>query len=258
MENFLASTQQVLSLAHFQLQKAVDALFINLRNTQAAKKPNLLGNEEFFYLVVGLKKIPEKSPVNPTLLPLTHSFYEEAREKGAVEICVFTKDPQKSYKEKLLKRKSIGKVIGMTKLKAKYKPFEAKRLLASSFDFFVADDRIIHLLPPLLGKAFYDRKKIPIAINLKRFVDGDADLKAFDAEIEKIMNSTVMIHSKGPCVSIKIGISSQSTSDIVDNIKCVVSALNDKIAGGFENVQSLNLKTTTSIALPVYNTIESK
>ena len=50
--------------------------------------------------------------------------------------------------EKLAK---VAKVIGLSKLKSKYESHEAKRNLCAQYDIFLADDRIIPLLPKLLG-----------------------------------------------------------------------------------------------------------
>ena len=38
--------------------------------------------------------------------------------------------------------------------------------MCHKFDKFLADSRIIRLLPQFLGKHFYKRKKIPLQINL--------------------------------------------------------------------------------------------
>jgi ribosome biogenesis protein UTP30 len=47
----------------------------------------------------------------------------------------------------------------VSKLKARYKPFEAKRQLCASYDLFLADERVLPLLPPILGKTFFMKKK---------------------------------------------------------------------------------------------------
>lgn len=47
----------------------------------------------------------------------------------------------------------------MTKLKGKFKPFEARRLLLKENDLFLADERVVPLLPGLLGKKFFEAKK---------------------------------------------------------------------------------------------------
>ena len=49
----------------------------------------------------------------------------------------------------------IAKVIGISKLKTKYKQFEARRRLRDSYDLFCCDDRVIEMMPALLGKTFF-------------------------------------------------------------------------------------------------------
>ena len=98
------------------------------------------------------------------------------------EICLFTKDPQKEYKA-LLEENGVKvdkvwplslymlyphyiqrcdifkKVIGISKLKTDYKPYEAKRQLCASYDMFLTDERVITILPKLLGKTFFTKNK---------------------------------------------------------------------------------------------------
>ena len=45
----------------------------------------------------------------------------------------------------------VAKVIGVSKLKGKYEPYEAKRQLCNSYDLFIADDRVVPSLPKLIG-----------------------------------------------------------------------------------------------------------
>jgi len=45
----------------------------------------------------------------------------------------------------------ITKIVGVSKLKAKYEAPEAKRQLCSLYDIFLADERVIPSLPKLLG-----------------------------------------------------------------------------------------------------------
>ena len=47
----------------------------------------------------------------------------------------------------------MKKVIGISKLKAKYESHEAKRNLCSEYDLFLADNRVLPVLPKLLGEA---------------------------------------------------------------------------------------------------------
>jgi ribosome biogenesis protein UTP30 len=50
-------------------------------------------------------------------------------------------------------------VIGISKLRAKFRPYEAKRSLCHAYDMFLADDRVLPMLPRILGKKFFERKK---------------------------------------------------------------------------------------------------
>jgi ribosome biogenesis protein UTP30 len=68
-------------------------------------------------------------------------------------------------------------VLGISKLRNEYKPFEAKRQLCQMYDLFLADDRVVPLLPKLLGKKFYETKKKPAKVDLRRKnLVGDLDL----------------------------------------------------------------------------------
>ena len=76
-------------------------------------------------------------------------------------VCLITKDPQREYKDMLDSHgiKFINRVVGITKLKGKFKPFEARRILLKENGLFLADDRIIPLLPKLLGSKWFEAKK---------------------------------------------------------------------------------------------------
>lgn len=79
-------------------------------------------------------------------------------------VCLITKDPQREYKDLLEKHgiRFISRVVGIEKLKGKFKPFEARRLLLKENELFLADDRVIRLLPGLLGKKFFQAKKYAV------------------------------------------------------------------------------------------------
>ena len=76
-------------------------------------------------------------------------------------ICLLTKDPQREYKDLLEKHniKFISRVIGLEKLKGKFHPYEARRMLLKENGMFLADERIIPLLPKLLGAKWFQAKK---------------------------------------------------------------------------------------------------
>lgn len=76
-------------------------------------------------------------------------------------VCLLTKDPQREYKDLLETHniKFISRVVGLEKLKGKFKAYEARRMLLKENGLFLADDRIIPLLPKLLGSKWFDAKK---------------------------------------------------------------------------------------------------
>lgn len=81
----------------------------------------------------------------------------------ATSVCLFTKDPQREYKDLLaspeVNVKFINRVVGVSKLKGKFKPFEPRRELLREHELFLCDERISGLVPGLLGKMFFEAKK---------------------------------------------------------------------------------------------------
>ncbi len=93
----------------------------------------------------------------------------------ATSVCLFVKDPQREYKDLLEEKgiKFVDRVVGVEKLRGKFKPFEPRRQLRNDHDLFLVDDRVLPMMPKLLGKMFFEAKKTPIPVNVLR-----KDLKA--------------------------------------------------------------------------------
>ncbi|KAF9898967.1 hypothetical protein BX616_003409, partial [Lobosporangium transversale] len=165
------------------------------------------------------------------------------------EVCLFVKDPQKDYKKLLEDKnvKSINKVIGVSKLRAKYKPYEAKRQLCASYGMFLADARVVAVLPKLLGKTFYLKKKQPVPVDMTK-----TDLKK---EISRAIGSTYMHLTSGTCTAVRIGLTSQTPAEITANIETAIPHIVAKIPRQWKNIQAINLKTSSSIALPIFNSL---
>jgi len=139
------------------------------------------------------------------------------------------------------------KVIGLSKLRSNYKPFEAKRQLCNSYDLFLTDSSILHYLPKLLGKTFFKKKRQPIPIDLNQ--------KNPTKEIERVLNSTFLYLTGGACCAIRIGRTSFSLEDLVDNVLEVTYSAVQKIPKKWKNIQSLHIKTSNSLALPIYSAV---
>ncbi|TDL22228.1 ribosomal protein L1 [Rickenella mellea] len=228
-----------------QCKKALVALSNHaLKVAKKREESELLpGKEEFVWLVLTVKKTFPEKKLKPFKIPLVHPLVDPR----TTPICLITKDPQREYKDLLEKHniKFISRVVGITKLKGKFKPFEARRLLLKENGLFLADERVIPLLPALLGKKFFEAKKQPIPVCLTR-----KDLKG---ELERAISSTYMHQNQGTCSSVKIGRVQQKPAELLANLKSALPAIVKNIKGGWENVQSLNVKTNSSVSLPIWS-----
>lgn len=198
-----------------------------------------------FYVKFGLKKIPAETSVKPQLISVPNAW-KSASSSESIRVCIFTKDPHAEYKKRIktLGLASIVKVMPVSKLRKNFKPFEAKRQLCASYDLFLTDCRIVALLPKLIGKKFFDAKKIPVVVDLTK-----EDLKS---ELEVAINSTYLHLTSGPCSSVKIGLGSQGISALTENASQIIKQVIEKIPGGWDNIKVLHLKTPDSLALPIY------
>ncbi|KAJ3207332.1 hypothetical protein HDU67_007532 [Dinochytrium kinnereticum] len=217
-----------------QIEKAVNALKA-FEEGKGAQSP-----KDAYWLVITTKLMPDSMKVKPHRIPLKHSLLD-----ADADICLFTKDPQREFKNLVAE---TG-VIGLSKLRSKHQPYEAKRKLCASYDLFLSDDRILNLLPPLLGKAFFRKKKHPAPVDIQP--------KNFKKEIQLAMSSTFFYASMGVSNSVKIGRSFHTPSQIVDNVLHSLESIISRLPQKWENVHSLALKTGTSPALPIYSSISA-
>lgn len=158
-----------------QCKRAIDALhaYATKLEKQRAETELLPGREQHIWLQITVKTMhPERKlkpfrmyvPLSPCWAtahdpssPLKYPLVDP-RTSG---ICLITKDPQREYKD-LLERhqiKFISRVVGVGKLKGKFKAFEARRLLLKENALFLADERVVPLLPRLLGSKWFEAKK---------------------------------------------------------------------------------------------------
>lgn len=194
-----------------QLQKAVASL-LKYCGQQAEASAQLIDEDELLYLQLSLKKTPaaaRKVSPKPFSIKLPHPLYST---EGS-DICLFVKDHKgeghkaaKARLAKFSKNGGVAKVVGLSKLRTKYESHEAKRKLCSSYDLFVADDRILPSLPKLIGKSFFKKKKQPIPVDLRS--------KDWAAQIEKACQCTHMFESAGSCINIRVARSSMTADQV--------------------------------------------
>ncbi|KXN82821.1 Putative ribosome biogenesis protein C8F11.04 [Leucoagaricus sp. SymC.cos] len=228
-----------------QILKAVEALHAYESKKQAQREETELlpGKEPNIWLNVTVKQVAPKNRIKPYKIPIVHPLVDPR----TTSICLITKDPQREYKNLLETHniKFISRVVGIAKLKGKFKAFEARRLLLKENGLFLADERVIPLLPKLLGSKWFEAKKQPIPVCLTR--------KDMKGELERAISSTYMNQNNGTCTSIKIATLSHTPAQILSNTIKAIPAVAAHIPGGWDNIQSLMIKTNTSVSLPIWS-----
>lgn len=216
-----------------------------------------------------------------------HSAIPHALESSSAStICLITADPQRTFKDAIDHpsfpadlRPRITRVIGLSKLKSKYKQYEERRQLFGEHDIFLADDRIVTLLPQILGKTFYSGgSKRPVPVNIaaprKRDAsgktvklapgekkapkkDGEGSSGASPADIAKEITkalSSALIHlAPGTSTSVKVAKANMTPEQVAQNIDAVLTGLSEKfIPKGWRNIRSINIKGPNSASYPIW------
>ena len=225
------------------------------------------------WLVTTTKKhIVDQKRLKPGKIAVPHSL----NNFETVTICLITADPQRAFKDAIAQplfptslSSKITRVIDIGHLKAKTKSFEERRQLLNEHDMFLADDRVITLLPRLLGKTFYGGVKRPIPVSLEGYkekgLDGKRAKIAKDAaksigppaklakEIERALGCAQVHLSPSVTTSIRVGLTSFTPNQLAENIEAVVGGMTEKfVPKGWRNIRSLHIKGPTSMALPLW------
>ncbi|KAI9505191.1 ribosomal protein L1/ribosomal biogenesis protein, partial [Coemansia spiralis] len=202
----------------------------------------LAEEDEVVHLIISLKKMVTTTRHKPYRVPLRVPMYNESS-----SVCLITKGDSESHVDKLksFKIPQIKDVVTVLQLKKDYKAYEAKRQLISTHDLFLTDDRVVNSLPEILGVKFFKAKKTPVPVNLKA--------KNVYNEINKALSCTYFRQTTGTCTSVKIGMTTMSAPEITSNIETAMEAIVKCINKGWGNVQSVGIKTGTSLTLPIYN-----
>ncbi|KAJ5665407.1 uncharacterized protein N7477_007855 [Penicillium maclennaniae] len=264
-----------------QVVKASSALLRHIKSNQEAKeksatKKTLIGdndsddeetpvNNEAIWLILTTKKhVVDKNRLKPGKITLPHSL----NSSPSLSVCLITADPQRKLSSR------IEKVIGFSKLKARYQSFESRRQLLAEYDVFLADERIITRLVPTLGKIFYKSSKRPIPIRIQKIekVDGKrvkADPKKktnkeekraeFAAplivakEIERALHSAPVQLAPSTSTAIRIGSSKFTAEQLSENVAAVVKGMTEKfVSKGWRNIKNIHIKGANTTALPIW------
>jgi ribosome biogenesis protein UTP30 len=184
--------------------KCISAL---LKHHESTKSADILDiNDDLVYIEVIVSQVPSSYSIRPHQIRLPHPIYSS---KYQSQFCVFSSDPQRTFKDKIqdMNLSCLAKVVGHEKLFKKYPTYADKRALANDYDLFFADHTVYSLLNKLYGKAFYQRKKIPFAINCNQV---PIDLKEqfgtdYEAYLNDLANHTYFSQGNGPVYTFKVG-----------------------------------------------------
>ena len=109
------------------------------------------------------------------------------------------------------------------------------RKLINSYDFFLADTKLMPVVGKTLGQLLGPRGKMPTPV-------------PFNASIESFMDrfrSSIRVKVKNSLsTSCKIGDETMTDSDLVANASAVINAVEKKLPSGDKNVKRILIKTT--------------
>ena len=227
---------------------------------------------EPIWLVLTTKKhIVDKKRLKPGKISVPHAIV-----KPETSICLITADPQRTYKDIIADSafpndlRSRIRVLGVGKIKQRYKSFESKRQLLAEYDTFLADDRIVVLLLSLLGKIVFESSKRPIPVNLQGSIPQKppreerkprpkgssprvATPQAVANEVEKALRSARIHLSPSVTTSIHVGFSNFESKHLQQNIEAVVDGMQQKfIPSGWRNIRSIHIKGPSTAAMPIW------
>ena len=228
--------------------------------------------EAIWCVVTTKKHIVDQKRLKPSKIALPHTL----NRSSATSICLITPDPQRAFKD-VLEQPSFPRalasqirILGLTKLKQRYKSFESRRQLHAQYDVFLADDRAVTVLPRLLGKIFYESSKRPVPVRLEGHATKDVSGKkvkqaaaegsksvlpaaGFAKEIEKTLSSARVHLSASVTTSVQVGWSHFTPEQIADNVQAVVEGMVQKfITKGWRNLRAVHIKGPNSAALPIW------
>ncbi|KAJ2143805.1 proteasome-interacting protein cic1 [Coemansia sp. RSA 518] len=235
-----------MSLNNELVTKAVNSLIAHTKKKEENEEStNLFANTvEPMHLIVTVKKVSHKMRIKPYRIPLRNCLYDESS-----SVCLIIKNHDEEHVEKL---KNLGfpvikEIVSMHDLKSKYNGFETKRQLMNAHDLFLTDDRVINGLPKALGGKFYLAKKIPAPVNLRA--------KNLRNEIGKALKCTYYKAARGSCNSVRVGTTDMAPAMLIENTMGTLDNLVKHIPKGWDNIQSVGIKTGTSLTLPIYNAL---
>lgn len=207
--------KQVVSAA-----KALKA-FAKQQSEKLAEKSLLTDEDQTVHVTFTMTQVPTNPSPKPQMIKVEHPFLTEEQRS---RVCVIVKDPVRAFKDQIqsLNIPCIAKVLGYDKLRRNFHQFKDKRALLKDYDAFLADIRVYKMLPELLGKEFYGKKKYPCPIK----VHGFDSPKELEKQLNEAAAATFFALGNGPNYSVRVGKTFQKEKDIGKNtLECLGQAI---------------------------------
>lgn len=238
--------------------------FLDYLNDPANKKNDLMNVEgpQKVSLQVCLHKIPNLINCKVHLCRLPHSINVN---EHLPEVCLLVNDIDRTDRDyeatmrkyqDMVDKAGVGSIIKqimpIKQLKLEFRPYEIKRKLACSFDMFLADKSLHEVLfnGSQLGKEFQKRRKMPIEIEINP--------ETLRSTVEEIIHSTMIrLNGKGTMIDINAFLSSHSVPQAMENLEALRVEFMKVVPGGEPNIKSMFLKTTNSVAVPLFQAAAS-
>lgn len=198
---------------------------------QAIQELRKVGKRNFaqsFDLLVSLKGIDFKKWNVTSIATIPHKIKEK-------KVCAF------------LSRKSDA-VKTVTNLDfPKYKDPKEMKKLVKSYDFFIAEAKLMPAVATTFGKSLGPTGKMPSPQLGVLMNTDDNEIKQLLARID----NSVKIKLKEPAVNISVGSEKMNDEQIIANVEAIYSALVNSLPTKKENVKSVMLKLTMSSPIKV-------
>ncbi|XP_014612986.1 PREDICTED: ribosomal L1 domain-containing protein CG13096-like [Polistes canadensis] len=245
-------------LSKEHIQQCILAIF-HLTKEQL-KDTNVLFSDEYqpIFMQVTCIRIPQV-PRRQVRILLPNSVVS-SEDDIALIVCDLEKgrrkdyEPTVNYYKELLEKcgcTKIKDIIPMNQLKTEYDQYELKRKLVASYDHFLVDGRIAGHVSHLLGKIFYNKRKLPTSVKM--------DKKDLKSEIDYALRKTSMrLHSLADTHVIQVANTSMKKKHILDNVLAVCNQLTKTYPGGWSNIRAIRLKTPIGLGFPIYMTLKNK
>lgn len=237
------STQTL--VAEERITKALNELteFIKRAQDEDSEKAQLFEDELISEIQLQFTKSSlwtSKMDLKPRIIQVTKKSQEN---KPTVALFVRDGSVDKELLEKIEASElnnAITQIISGNELKTTYKPFEKRRQLFAQYDLFLADDALVTTLPKLLGKTFYESKKLPIPINVGK--NGFKIEKVLN-EVNKVNNGIVYRTPRSDNLVVQLGSLDSVTAEIISQVISQFAK---------EDLRGIFIKSNSSPALPLF------